>query len=34
MRVIRIGEEPQCESDNSKKRWSRPKRDFDLLIDI
>ena len=27
-------EEPQRESDNSKKRWSRPKRDFDLLIDI
>ena len=32
----RIGgkEEPERESDNSKKRWSRPKRDFDLLIDI
>jgi len=27
-------EEPERESDNSKKRWSRPKRDFDLLIDI
>ena len=27
-------EEPERGADASKKRWSRPKRDFDLLIDI
>ena len=28
------GEEPERADDTPKKRWSKPKREFDLLIDI